>query len=522
MGLTFAKDGRTLVTSTTGGHITLWRMPEGTKLGSFPSEQYGWGAHSSFAATPDLSLAAYGLEEGRFRVIDLRDGKELWTVVASKQYLTALAFSPDGKTLASAGGYGESEIRLWEVATGKEIGRLEGHKAWVGSLVFWPDGKKLASSSADQTIRTWDVSSRKSLDVLSGHRLEVWRLALQPDNKTLVSGAKDGTVCFWDTSVTHLHQAGITLPVALVVNWNFAADGRSVLTLDKQGQLAQWAGADFQQKEALLELGKDVSAPLFSKDGHFLAAGFTNEVLQIWNVSRRVRQLLTNTFGPVTPVSFLADGKNLITISQSGNLLHEWDLPTGLQIQSWPLPAGIQPWGSGAGEGRSPTTPDERSLMAIGGEGDVVFRNLVDGSQTKLKLDGREFDGGCFSPDGKVFAIASSLGYARVWDTANWRPVATLGGFLKGVHSVGFSMDGKRLATGSGDQEAVKLWDTESWQDVFTLEGQGTGYIGVGFSPDGNTLVWGNQTGVLQLWRAPTWEEINAAEAKEKAESNRH
>jgi WD40 repeat protein len=97
--------------------------------------------------------------------------------------------------------------------------------------------------------------------------------------------------------------------------------------------------------------------------------------------------------------------------------------------------------------------------------------------------------------------------------------VATLGGFLKGVHSVGFSMDGKRLATGSGDQEAVKLWDTESWQDVFTLEGQGTGYIGVGFSPDGNTLVWGNQTGVLQLWRAPTWEEINAAEAKEKAES---
>ena len=81
--------------------------------------------------------------------------------MASKQYLTALAFSPDGKTLASAAGYGESDIRLWDVATGKEIGRLEGHKAWVGSLVFWPDGKKLASSSADQTIRTWDVCQSK-------------------------------------------------------------------------------------------------------------------------------------------------------------------------------------------------------------------------------------------------------------------------------------------------------------------------------------------------------------------------
>jgi WD40 repeat protein len=154
--------------------------------------------------------------------------------------------------------------------------------------------------------------------------------------------------------------------------------------------------------------------------------------------------------------------------------------------------------------------------VAIGGEGDVVFRNLVDGSQTKLKLDGREFDNGCFSPDGKVFAIASSLGYARVWDTANWRPVATLGGFLKGVHSVGFSMDGKRLATGSGDQEAVKLWDTESWQDVFTLEGDGSGFRGVEFSPDGNTIAWANHTTVL-LWLAPSWAEINAAEAKEKA-----
>ncbi|MGA9451799.1 MAG: serine/threonine-protein kinase [Verrucomicrobiia bacterium] len=242
LGLAFAKDGRTLVTSTSHGQITLWRIPEGTRLAGYPSEQSGIDVGTDFAATSDLSLAAYGLLGGRMRVIDLRTGKELWTAVASKEFITALAFSPDGKTLASAAGFAESDIRLWDVATGKQIGQLEGNGSWVSSLVFWPDGKKLATSSADQTIRTWDVASRKCLDVLRGHRQEVWRLALLPDDKTLVSGGKDGTVCFWDTSVTHSHQLRITLPAENVRNWNFAPDGRSVLTLDQQGQVAQWTG----------------------------------------------------------------------------------------------------------------------------------------------------------------------------------------------------------------------------------------------------------------------------------------
>ena len=127
MGLAFAKDGRTLVTSTssgTGGQLTLWGMPEGTKLASYPSQQdRNPGVGTCFAATADLSLAAYG--SGRkVCVIDLRSGKELWEAVASKEAVIALAFSPDGKTLACAAGFvGDSDIRLWDAAKGKETGR---------------------------------------------------------------------------------------------------------------------------------------------------------------------------------------------------------------------------------------------------------------------------------------------------------------------------------------------------------------------------------------------------------------
>ena len=246
----------------------------------------------------------------------------------------------------------------------------------------------------------------------------------------------------------------------------------------------------------------------FSRDGHFLATVSTNGVMQIWDVGRKVlwRQL-TNTTGEAVPIIFFADGNKLITWSERDNLLHEFNLATGLEIQSWPAPTQFDV---------ATITPDERFCLAIG-EGSGVLRNLADESQTKLDLDALEIDTGSYSPDGKLFAIASSLGYARVWDTATWQPV-TLRGFLQGVHGMGFSKDGRRLATGSDENEAVKLWDTESWQEVLTLGGQGTGFGGVRFSPDGNTIAWGNTT-TLYLWRAPSWAEINAAEAKEKAES---
>jgi WD40 repeat protein len=276
--------------------------------------------------------------------------------------------------------------------------------------------------------------------------------------------------------------------------------------VDKLGKVSKWTGVDLQQKASWLEMGTNVFSSCFSLDGRFLASCWTNGVLQVWDASQQVLlHQLTNTMGKMWACNFLADGKKLITYSLTDNSLHEWDLATRLEIQSWEAPAVNT---SGA------LTPDDRSCMAIGYGGDVVFRTLADSRNTKMDLDILEAVSAGFAPDGKVFAAASDLGYARVWDAATWRPMATLGGFLNGAHSVSFSPDCKRLAIASDGKEAVKLWDTDSWQDVFTLEAQGTGFQGAAFSPDGNSIAWGNLT-TLYVWRAPSWADIAAAEAKE-------
>jgi WD40 repeat protein len=286
--------------------------------------------------------------------------------------------------------------------------------------------------------------------------------------------------------------------------WSFTPDSKSLVSLDRGFQVVRWRGDDFQDRQPLFEVGTNLWGARFSGGGRLFASGSTNGLVRIWDVPRgavvRRLKLEPNT----RPVWLSADGQRLMVAESGTGIAHLWNLATEKEMHSWPMPANAS---------SSAVSADEHWRVLIGFEGASTLQDLVNGGQTNLHLDIRHGSGqAAFSPDGKLFAAPSWYGYARVWETGNWREVKTLRGALLGVHSAAFSPDGTRLVVGSNGQEAVKLWDTAQYQDLLTLPGSGSLFLAAAFSPDGNVLSSVNRMGVLHLWRAPSWDEIAAAE----------
>jgi WD40 repeat protein len=464
------------------------------------------------ALASDASFAAYAAPDGWLRILDLATGKERWAAKAAEDFIWGISISPDGKLVASRGS-SDPALRLWDFASGKQIAHAQAdNNAGVGGVVFWPDGKTIAAVHANHNVHLYDVSDPAQLRPLGrelrGHQREIWSLALLPDKSTLVSGSKEGSVWLWNTNTTRFNERFVALPVSASA-WRFAPDSRSVQTLDQEGHVANWQGARFQHRQDLFATGTTILQASFSADAQLLAVALTNGTIQVWDVPRAVllhqfAALTKRTISPGSGLLFLAHGRKLLILDPR-DMLHEWDLTNWQEVQSWPGPADTM---------TVAVSPDETWCLMLGRSGSscpASLRALATGQEVRQVLDMASVEDATFSPDGKLFAAASSFGGAKLWQAASLHETVPFASFLHAA-SLWFSPDGSRVAIGgSGIADygtAITVWDVENRQQVAVFGADRYMYRSTAFSPDGETLGSVNDKGILHLWHAPSWGEI--------------
>ncbi len=424
-------------------------------------------------------------------------------------------YSPDGRTLASAGKDGV--IRFWDARTLRPRGELRGDQGEINEVAFAPDGKSLASAGDNRTVWLWDLALARKRRILQpeGCRDELSTVAISPDGKILAAGGKDGGVWSWDFASSKL-KAKLN-PGEWIHYLTFAPDGRFLAAaLGSRALLLD--PATLRERGQFQHPNGWVSCVSFSHDGRTLAAGsaWGGRIL-LWDLAMRVQRidLPGHEYSGSQSLSFSPDDALLVAVGDDGRV-RLWDvrwLDTPNPLPTW-NDSHLRLWDVRSGSLRASTqghagrvwcaafAPDGEWLSTAGQDGAVKLWHVLSDDRRTIRVASEAkkavaADWVVFSPDGQTLFTRTSNGELGCWSTLSSRRAEPAGVPAASIFRAARA-SASRLVTVASDKRDLRVQELSGAAVRVYRHMQPISAVAI--SPDGERVAFADMSPTIWMW----------------------
>lgn len=562
-GVAISPDGQTIAAGTDDGAVRVWESADGFADSRTVGSQHD-GRVTSLAISSDGLIAAAGVDgsvsfwssiarqsmpsitghseifsvafdpSGHRLAVGRADGTiQLFDIVgpavveaksrrdAHPGGVMGLAFSPDGKLLASGGA--DNRVRVWKPDSVEPVKEMNGHTATVTDVAFNADSTRIASGSNDKTVQMWDVASGERIgDPMRGHGGLVLSVDFAEDGSDIVSGGNEHTMRLWDASAGQPISAPISSNTGPITDVAISSDGREIVSVGADKTVRVWnadtgteidsmsghtgtitsvalspadstvasAGSDGTvrlwrrgtEDVTVFDAGRPLTSVAFGPTGNQLAVGGVDGQIVVWELSSGQRRLFENKDRAIVyDVAFDPKHDRLASVSTSGYL------------RMWQLHDAHQAWERNAAE-QVPAEIKAKDELAEGLPGSLISV--------------------AFSPDGQRVATGGvswttaggAVGFLqsfKVDDGATVGQPIKVGNAVMGIaySRAQASAGGDRIVVASFDPYEVQLWNTDKPNDAqFIFAGHQAQVVSVAISPDNRRIVSASADGSVRIW----------------------